>query len=63
MRDEDQTTAVVGHAPQDHEQVVDLSRGQDCGRFIKNQQLSVPVEGLDYLNPLALTDSEPAYLN
>ena len=52
--DEDQAPIVVGHPAQNDEELLDLLRGQDGGRLVKDQETALTVEGLDDLDALTL---------
>ena len=63
VRDEDQAVPAVRHPTKDYEEIIDLPGGQDRSWLVKDQQFYIPIEGLDDLNPLTLTNGQSPYLD
>ena len=57
MSDDDDRLIVFPHIAEDIEQLLRLLRSQDCGWFIKDQNIRLPVKHLDDLDCLLLRDS------
>ena len=58
VRDDDDRLALLAHAPQDGEELVDFLRREHRGRLVENQQLRAPVERLQQLDALLLADRQ-----
>ena len=52
VRDKKNTFTLCRQIFHDHHQLVDLLGRQHCRRFVKNQNLIVPIEHLQYFRPL-----------
>ena len=63
VRDEDQAVPTVRHPTKDYEEIIDLPRSQNRSWLVKDQQFYIPIEGLDDLNPLTLTNGQSPYLD
>src|SRR5437763_15012626 len=61
MHDDDDGLALLAHAPQDSETLLDLLRRQDSRRLVEYEQTRVPVESLQQFDSLLLADRQVVY--
>ena len=60
--DQDDGQALVPHPAKDPEEFLDALRSENRRRLVQDQDLHAEVQGLEYLDPLLLSDGQPAHL-